>query len=72
MLGFKKKNINFIIYFALLAFFGIIIIMSLLKKFNKFEGYTDSTNQYANAATSNQVDSSNVKQLSLAKSPGQF
>jgi hypothetical protein len=68
MLGFKKKNINFIIYFALLAFFGIIIIMSLLKRFNKIEGYTDS----ANAVASNQVDSSNVKQLSLAKSPGQF
>jgi hypothetical protein len=42
--------------------------MSLLKRFNKIEGYTDS----ANAVASNQVDSSNVKQLSLAKSPGQF
>ena len=77
MLAFKKKNINFIIYFALLAFFGVIIIISLIKKFKSVEGYTNSATQYAQAASNGAVNTgstsnSNVKQLNLAISPGQF
>jgi len=72
---FKKKNINFIIYFLLLAFFGIIIVISLFKKFYRIEGYTDAATQYAAAVASGAsypAGGNTVKQLNLTKSPGQF
>ena len=73
MLAFKKKNINLIIYFALLAFFGVIIIISLVKNVKNVEGYTDSATQYAQSVSNTgSTSNSDVKQLNIAISPGQF
>jgi len=77
MLGFKKGYINNIIYCLLLAFFGIIILLGLLKKFSIIEGYEDSNTRYAHAVESGAIQAHNspsndVAQVNIAVSPGPF